>query len=407
MKKSLKKLHVALLILLFSTIALNFIPTSMGQATTAIISVSPSSIVLGEEGQPLPKSFSLSVNVTDVTDLYSWQIRLYYSSRVLNLTTATAPTGHVFEGKDSVEIPQEIVTWRKTINNSTAINFTNIIGSTWVTQVESPGNPSVPRNYNIVNWVDKDTSDGLTVGDIIFINPNLPSFNEFYYVDAITFEGSIIHLDISVSSLYWGAALLPPAESFNGNGTLCQVNFDAIRPGVRAFNFSHIDTYLLNSTHPDLEMPLELGSGSITVHGIPVQKDPSSITIDMKSTAEVGSSVRISGAISPLKVGATVKIEYRPAGGTFTTLTETQTEEASSYSFQWNPAETGTYEFKASWTGDEEYQGAESETKTITVTTGEGGPSTPLSEYLIYIVIIVVIIIIVVGVYFLRIKKKS
>ena len=405
MKKSLKKLHVALLILLFSTIALNFIPTSMGQATTAIISVSPSSIVLGEEGQPLPKSFSLSVNVTDVTDLYSWQIILYYSSRVLNLTTATAPTGHVFEGKDSVEIPQEIVTWRKTINNSTAINFTNIIGSTWVTQVESPNNPSVPRNYNIANWIDKDASDGLTVGDVIFVNPNLPTYNEFYYVDAIRFEGSIIHLDISVSSLYWGAALIPPEGSFTGNGTLCQLNFNAIRPGVRSFNFSHADTYLLD---PDtVEIPVELGTGSITVHGIPVQKDPSSITIDMKSTADVGSSVQISGAISPLKVGATVKIEYRLAGGTFAKLTETQTDEASSYSFQWNPAEAGTYEFKTSWTGDEEYQGAESMTKTITVTTGEEGPSTPLSEYLIYIVIIVVIIIIVVGVYFLRIKKKS
>jgi len=341
MKKPLKKIQVALLILLFSSFTLNLIPTSLEQTTSTTVSVSPSSITIGEEGQYLPKSFTINVNVTDVTDLFAWQIYLYYSPRVLNLTSATLPAGHVFEGKDSQEVDQDIETWTKTISNQTSIDFANITGTTWESDVESPYNPPPPRRkYNIAKWVDKDGSDGLTMGDIIFVTPNLPDYNEFYYVDGIRFDGSTIRLDISVSYLGWGGTLLGTESTFNGNGTLCQANFDAIRPGIRSFNFSQTDTYLLDSG--PVEMPRELGSGSVTVRGIPAQKDPSSISINIPETVEIGSTVTISGTISPLRIGESVKIEYGPSGGTLTPLTETQTSETGSYSVPWNPSEAGT-----------------------------------------------------------------
>jgi len=404
MKKPLKKIQVALLILLFSSFTLNLIPTSLEQTTSTIVSVSPSSITIGEEGQLLPKSFTINVNVTDVTDLFAWQIYLYYSPRVLNLTSAIIPAGHVFDGKASTEIDQDIETWRKTISNLTSIDFANITGTSWVSDVETPYNPPPPRRqYNIVKWVDKDNSDGLTTGDIVFITPNLPASNEFYFIDGIRFDGSTIRLDISVAYLGWGGTLLGTESTFNGSGTLCQANFNAIRPGNRSFNFSQSTTLLDSDV---AEMSRELGSGSVTVRGIPAQKDPSSISIDIPETVEIGSTVTISGAISPLRIGATVKIEYGPSGGTLTQLTEIQTTQTSSYSVPWNPSDSGKYDFKASWAGDDVYTGA-SATATITITKGGEGPATPLSDYLIYIVIIVVIIIVVVGFYFLRIKKKS
>lgn len=408
MKESAKKIHAALIILLYSILALNLIPTTMGQGPTSV-SVSPSSIQVGAEGQALPRSFTINVSVTEVIDLFGWQIYLYYSPRLLTLTTATLPAGHVFDGQSTAELDQDIAGWTKTISNMTAIDFANITGTTWHSDVEGPTDPPPPRRiYDIVEWEDRDGSNGLTVGDVVFLDPNLPMQNTFYFIDGVRFDGSTIIMDISVSYLGWGSVLLPPASTFNGTGVLCQVSFDAIRPGIRSLSFSQpdhpYDTVLLNRDVE--EMPIELASGTVEVQGIPAEKDPSSVTITLPSTVEVGSTVHIRGAINPLRVGVTVKIEYRPTGGTFTTLAEIVTDETSSYSYQWNPADAGNYEIRASWTGDPIYQGAESETKTITVTEEGEGPPTPLSEYLIYIIIIVVIVIVVVGIYFLRIRRK-
>jgi len=47
----------------------------------------------------VPEQFSVDINVTDVTDLFSWQIKLYYNSSVLRWINATLPPGHVFDGK--------------------------------------------------------------------------------------------------------------------------------------------------------------------------------------------------------------------------------------------------------------------------------------------------------------------
>jgi len=67
-------------------------------ATTQLEAIAPAGPIT------VPEQFSVDINVTGVTDLYNWQIKLYYNSSVLRWINATLPTGHVFDGKLPVEI---------------------------------------------------------------------------------------------------------------------------------------------------------------------------------------------------------------------------------------------------------------------------------------------------------------
>jgi len=88
-------LFIALGLMLFN---LSTIPLSFGQATQLEI-VAPSTAIL------VPTQFNINIDVVNVTDLYAWQIKLYYNSTVLRWINATYPPGHVFDGRTFIEVP--------------------------------------------------------------------------------------------------------------------------------------------------------------------------------------------------------------------------------------------------------------------------------------------------------------
>lgn len=370
------------------------------------VSVVPEKHEVGGEGVQLPQSFYVDINVTDVVDLFAWQVDIYYYSRILNLTGEEYPSGHVFEGKDPFEMPSENETWRKVLMNNEAVNFSDPVGSSWKGESEEPDDPEVPRDYNITGWLDKDGTNSLSASDIIYLDPVLPVFIEYYRVDRIAWEGSIIRLHVSMSHLQWGSTLFPGVPTFNGSGTLFRLTFDAIRPGAACLNISSVNTYLLNSSKgDDVIQGVELLSDYVQVSGIPAEKDLSEISIKTNlPVVDAGSDVTISGRINPAKTGAEVKIHYRTEGETeWDLLATTNTNSTSGYNHVWTSPEAGVYELKANWTGDQITQGSESET--VKVTIGEEAP--PPIDYLLYIIVAVVIICIAVLVlYFTKIRKR-
>lgn len=98
------------------------------------------------------------------------------------------------------------------------------------------------------------------------------------------------------------------------------------------------------------------------------------------NSINVGNSVRISGIISlsqpspGIPVGTFVTISSSTDGGTtWNYLMSTQTNSTSGYSIIWYPPSAGSYQLKASWNGDMNYEGATSSTVGLTVT-GTGPP---------------------------------
>jgi len=101
-----------------------------------------------------------------------------------------------------------------------------------------------------------------------------------------------------------------------------------------------------------------------------VTKKYSSISISVSpSDIRPAQSVSISGSISPLQAGASVTVSWRREGGSWSTLTTVTSDSSGAYSYTWTstPTELGTYQVRAYWPGDADYEGTEA-TATLRVT---------------------------------------
>jgi len=82
--------------LVFLVFELITIPQSYAQGTKLKVAA-PTNIALYAD-------FIVDINVTDVAELYAWQIKLYYNPTILRWINATYPAGHVFEGKSFIQV---------------------------------------------------------------------------------------------------------------------------------------------------------------------------------------------------------------------------------------------------------------------------------------------------------------
>jgi len=88
----------------------------------------------------------------------------------------------------------------------------------------------------------------------------------------------------------------------------------------------------------------------------------------------LGASVTLSGTITPaqpspgIPVGTTVVLSYSLDGSTWNVFITTQTGSGGAYSVVWYPPYLGTYQIKAAWSGDPNYEGAASSVASLTAT---------------------------------------
>jgi hypothetical protein len=94
----------------------------------------------------------------------------------------------------------------------------------------------------------------------------------------------------------------------------------------------------------------------------------SSIMLTLSSTYIVqGSTVTISGQLSPPGLGETVTIYIRTAGSQWKVLGTPLTDSEGKFSYSWIAKSAGTYYIRASWSGDTSYAGADSDILTLLV----------------------------------------
>lgn len=82
---------------------------NMADATSmpTILRVLPSKVTVEAENGFLPTSpVTVKIEVLNVVDLYAWQVKLYFNSSILNLTSNQVwyPLSHVFAGRDFVPV---------------------------------------------------------------------------------------------------------------------------------------------------------------------------------------------------------------------------------------------------------------------------------------------------------------
>ena len=80
-----------------------------------------------------------------------------------------------------------------------------------------------------------------------------------------------------------------------------------------------------------------------------------------------GSAVTIGGSISPALSGKNVTLYVSSNGSPFSVLVTVTTDSDGRYLYMWRPSSTGTYSVRASWSGDDDYTGADSNINTLIV----------------------------------------
>jgi 5-hydroxyisourate hydrolase-like protein (transthyretin family) len=140
--------------------------------------------------------------------------------------------------------------------------------------------------------------------------------------------------------------------------------------------FTRVVTTSSNGAYSDNYIPDQLGSYSVIASwsgnedyggatSLPtsfmVRKNPSSISIKLDATSIVqGSTLRISGALSPALSNVKIVLSYRVKGGSWVELRNLSTDSNGRFSYVWTntPSVEGEYELSASWSGNDYYEGS-------------------------------------------------
>jgi hypothetical protein len=96
----------------------------------------------------------------------------------------------------------------------------------------------------------------------------------------------------------------------------------------------------------------------------------SSVSLSVSSGFLVeGSSVRVSGSVSPVSSGGVVTIYVRSgtSNSSWTVLNTVSFDSSGRYSYEWRPASSGLYYVRASWSGDADHAGADSNIGSVRV----------------------------------------
>ena len=91
----LEKITCAFLIVLL--IIAFTMPFSLALPEQTKIYVDPPRII--DSGISPSQNITIDIMVADVTDLYSWQVKIHYNATILNATDVSLPPNHVFAGR--------------------------------------------------------------------------------------------------------------------------------------------------------------------------------------------------------------------------------------------------------------------------------------------------------------------
>lgn len=165
-RKLFKRIVSGMMLTLLLGVVFSFVPA---YANETKVSVSPACVIASPR-----ETFTVNITVSDVTNLYAWQVVIEYNNTVLNCTDAWLPEDNVFQGKTIITVGPEIknfenyafVTYGAVLLTETvtvlgvgilcSLNFTVLeVGQTPL-RIATKGNPAVPPGAYILpdgSWV--------------------------------------------------------------------------------------------------------------------------------------------------------------------------------------------------------------------------------------------------------------
>jgi hypothetical protein len=145
-----------------------------------------------------------------------------------------------------------------------------------------------------------------------------------------------------------------------------------------ASSFTRTVTTSSSGTYSDIYTPNQPGSYSVMASwpgnddyegatslpaSFTARKNPSSLSINLDATSIApDGTLRITGALSPALSNVKIMLSYRVKGGNWVELRNLSTDSSGRFSYVWTntPNFEGEYELKASWFGNDYYEGSSS-----------------------------------------------
>jgi hypothetical protein len=187
----------------------------------------------------------------------------------------------------------------------------------------------------------------------------LPSFNP------TTFEHVISDGEITINESFTNYPTLYPS----GEGTIATIVFQIIYQGPPLqMDRSNITITKVNLRDIDRNI-IPVDTNKI-LHGLYQIKSLKTSTISLTANAtsvKIGTYINLSGVITPRISNVNVTIFYRKQNEEWAALTTIKTNSTGYYTYAWKVTQTGTFQIKASWLGDANYEGAESNIITLIV----------------------------------------
>jgi len=90
----------------FFALLLGFSALQPAYAPTATIEVTPSTLIVNPQPNPLPVSFNVNITVTNVIDAAGWQVALSFNASILQLDEAIIPADNIFGTSYIAPTPQ-------------------------------------------------------------------------------------------------------------------------------------------------------------------------------------------------------------------------------------------------------------------------------------------------------------
>lgn len=179
--------------------------------------------------------------------------------------------------------------------------------------------------------------------------------------------GSPVTISGSLSATRSGTVTI--YQSVNGSAftTLTTVSMSN---GAYTYSYtpSGLGTYQFKASWPGDDQYNSADSATVTVTVSTTPKQTATLSVQSSAaTVSVGSPVTISGSTSPSRSGS-VTISLSVNGSAFATLTTVSLSNGA-YTYSYTPSSAGTYQFKSSWPGDDQYNPAQSSTTTVTAST--------------------------------------
>jgi hypothetical protein len=277
--------------------------------------------------------------ITAVSGSGTDKVAAFFNGVPVQITVTSSPTGSGFVTVDSSPITApQVFTWLFSSSHSIAAN--------------SPVSGGTGIQYVWVSWSDSGIqSHSITV----------PSSATTY---TATFKKQYL-LTVSVNPTAGGN--LSVGSGWQDSGSTVQVS--AAANSGYSFYYWSLDGVNMGSS---LSFSVLMNSPhSLTVYF----RGTSSLSIGLSSgSILLGAPVTLSGMITPaqsspgIPAGTTVLLSYSLDGTTWITLIMTQTAGGGAYSVVWYSPYPGSYQIRAAWNGNSDYQGSTSSTVALAVT---------------------------------------